>query len=407
MIFISHTSADKKFVNHLVRDLASWKFDLWYSTWEIKAGESITRKVQDALRKSDCLVVVLSKDSVEAPWVQQEVNSFLFREISSRHGKIVPIMIEECQTSFFLSDRLQIRFHEEGYEKAFLKLVFELLEMSKTGSNISTVDVFRRMNSPIRSLKQYILRRNQIVRDPLQIRSDYVIMKDRRYLKILKNRDVKCRTLLDILLCKPEWNSSDWYDTIYDSSETPTIESVCYSTNSIIEEDMYDSKISSLVVRWRPRKRMRPGRIYHHIFDFYVKKGYVDPTNYWVHRRYCYPTLWTEVDFSCECEIDRIAVARPPYTFELTQPWEFIAYAVRSLDSFSDLRQTNGRVRVGFNSSEAAEGLLVAFLFPGWQQFHQKERQIDTAKNNREFEQSWLVESQFRNEIGWQGINSQ
>lgn len=404
MIFISHTSSDKKFVDKLVHDLSSWKFDLWYSTWEIKAGESIVEKVQSALRESDCLIVVLSKKSCSAPWVKTEVNSYLFREISSRKGRIVPVLIEECDPGFFIADKLQIRFDENSYDNAFLSLVFELLESNKPREIDSVVDVFRRTKASVRSVKQYILRRNDIVNNPLHIKSDYVILNDKRFLKILENRDVFCKITLDILLCKSKWNSEDWSDTLYDNRETPTIKDVGYQTNSNILSHEYQKEISSLVIKWDPPAEMRPGRVYQHSFEFCVKEGFLDPTNYWVHRRYPYPTLWSEVEIECECEIEAIKISRPPYTFELVEPWEYIAYATKSFDDFRHLDAKSNHINIELNSLEVAEGLLVAFLFPNWKRYHLAEREASTSSRDREFEQCWLVENEFRKEVGWTGI---
>jgi hypothetical protein len=92
MIFISHTHSDKAFVDKLVHDLSSWKFELWYSTWEIKVGESVAEKVQSALKESDY-----------AGWVKTEVNSYLNREISHGMGRILPVRIEECDPGFFIT----------------------------------------------------------------------------------------------------------------------------------------------------------------------------------------------------------------------------------------------------------------------------------------------------------------
>ena len=405
MIFISHSSSDKIFVDKLVADLAAWQFDLWFSAWEIKAGESITRKVQQGLRESDCLVVVLSDKSCNASWVETEVNSYLFQEISAKRGKIIPIVIEDCQPPFFLKERLQIRFNELDYDDALLRLVFELMEHNAPDQLDSVVDVFRRTKASVRSIKQYILRRNEIINNPLNIKSDYVILNDKRHLQILKNRDVFCKISIEILLCKAEWNNSDWSDTLYDSREKPTLSDVCYKTNSTILSHVYDGEISSLVITWNPKKLMRPGSVYVHSYEFCVKEGFIDPTNYWVHRRYPYPTLWSEVTIECDTEIDDIKLCRPPYTFELVEPWEYIAYATRSFDDFDLLDISNKSIKVELNSLGISEGLLVAFLFPGWKKYHLNEKDASTSDRDRIFEQCWLVENEFRKQLGWGGIS--
>ena len=404
MIFISHTSSDRDFADHLVKDLSSLNFNLWYSTWEIKGGESITQRVQDALRESDCLIVILSKKSCRAPWVKREVNSYLFQQISSRKGRIIPIVIEQCKTSFFLSDMLQIRFYEDGYEAAFTRLVFELLQLDEAGHGQEVVDVFRRTHAHVRNLKQFIKRRAEIINDPREIKADYIVLNDRRRLDVLEDRSIKCRISLDILLCKPLWGDEDWKDTIFDNRDKHTIEDVGYNTNSDIIQQKDERSLSSLVVNWRPSKPMRRGKVYRHTYEFVVNNGFPDATDFWVHRRYQYPTLWTEFRLKCSCQIDRVIPCRPPYTFELVEPWEFIAYALRSKDIFAHLQANRKGFKVSLPSTDLSDGLLVVFLFPDWAKYHEKDRQEGSDKRNREFEQSWFVECEFRKEIGWAGF---
>ena len=117
-----------------------------------------------------------------------------------------------------------------------------------------------------------------------------------------------------------------------------------------------------------------------------------------------YPTLWSEVEIECECEIEAIKISRPPYTFELVEPWEYIAYATRSFDDFRHLDAKSNHINIELNSLEVAEGLLVAFLFPNWKRYHLAEREASTSSRDREFEQCWLVENEFRKEVGWTGI---
>lgn len=400
MIFVSHTSADRKFVERLVSDLSAWGFDLWVSTWEIRAGESITEKVQAGLRESDCLIVVLSRASCKARWVRQEVNSYLFRQISKRKGRVIPVMVEECVPSFFLRDRLQIRFHRDGYNDAFVTLAFQLLEMS-TGTPASpAVDVFRRRKVPVQTVKQFLRRYNEITHDPSHVAPDYIIVRDERWIRVAKNRDVRVTVSLDILLCKGKWDDT-WRDTVFDSSKRHSLRSIAYKTNSRIIRHTYDRKVSSVVVRWRPKRTIRSGQIYRHKYSWGVPKGFPNPTEYWVHRRYSYPTLWTEIHVECAGSVDSLLPCRAPFTFEFIEPWEFIAYAHRSRDTFSKIESRPRRLTLGLEAKEVAEGVMIALLFPGWKQYHEQARTRGSKARRRGFEQQWLVECEFRKALGW------
>ncbi len=405
MIFVSHTHTDKDFVEKLVNDLNRWHFDLWFSTWEIAPGESIVEKVQNGVTDSDSLIVILSKKACEANWVKKEVNSFLFSMISEKKGNLIPIMIEDCKPALFIRELLQLRVHEEGYETILTKLIFELLKDSNDVVNSNAIDVFRKTNPPITSIKQFVSRLNDEINNPLRINSDYVILNDQRTLKILPNGDVRCIISLDILLCKSKWEIKDWGDTLYDSIEIPTIQNVNYKTNSQIVSSNYDNKSKSLVISWSPEKNIRPGKTYIHKYEFLVRKGFTAPTNYWVHRTYKYPTLWSKVNIICENKIDDIIACRPPFTFELKEPWEFIAYSLRSMDSFKIISKKKSKLRIELSAEDLNHGLLVTFLTSGWKEYHTNEKLNDGSEERRNlFEQLWFIEEKFRNELGWENI---
>ncbi|TGV29649.1 toll/interleukin-1 receptor domain-containing protein, partial [Mesorhizobium sp. M00.F.Ca.ET.186.01.1.1] len=71
-LFISHSSKDKLFARLLATDLADSGHSPWLDEWQIKVGESIPASISLALQKSDYVLVILSNNSVESQWVQQE-----------------------------------------------------------------------------------------------------------------------------------------------------------------------------------------------------------------------------------------------------------------------------------------------------------------------------------------------
>jgi hypothetical protein len=95
-IFISHSSADKDFVENLAWRLKRFGVDVWYDGWEIKVGDSIIEKVFDGLEKSDALVLVLSKASVKSRWVKEELNTAAIRRIDDNDILILPVLKEDC-----------------------------------------------------------------------------------------------------------------------------------------------------------------------------------------------------------------------------------------------------------------------------------------------------------------------
>ena len=118
--FFSYASADKEFVLKLAEDLRSKGINLWVDRLDIPAGHRWDRAVQEALKASPCLLVVLSPASVTSDNVMDEVSFGL-----ETHKRIVPILHKECDIPFRLR-RLQYVDLSVGYDNGFKRLLQEL-----------------------------------------------------------------------------------------------------------------------------------------------------------------------------------------------------------------------------------------------------------------------------------------
>lgn len=71
-IFLGHTSVDKPFVCQLHKDqLAHRVKQVRLSEAEIDIGDSLIAKIEEGMKLSHCIAVVLSKKSIGAPWVSR------------------------------------------------------------------------------------------------------------------------------------------------------------------------------------------------------------------------------------------------------------------------------------------------------------------------------------------------
>lgn len=93
-VFICHATEDKPEVaNPLFAALTKAKIDCWYDEAEIKWGDNIIEKVNEGLRISRFVIVVLSKAFLDKDFPQQELNSVLNLEIYSKETKILPLLV--------------------------------------------------------------------------------------------------------------------------------------------------------------------------------------------------------------------------------------------------------------------------------------------------------------------------
>lgn len=121
-VFISYSHADRPFVERLANDLLLRRILVWWDEWEIKVGESLLQKLQEGISTASNLVVVLSPNSVESPWVTEELNAALTRQLRERRVIVLPVLVEDCQIPPFLQDKRYADFRE-SYEFGLGELV--------------------------------------------------------------------------------------------------------------------------------------------------------------------------------------------------------------------------------------------------------------------------------------------
>jgi hypothetical protein len=111
-VFISYSSADRAFVEDLVKKLNERLVDVWYDKWEVKVGDSIIERINEGLDKADYLIVVLSKNSVKSRWVKLELEAAMIK-IIEKGAFILPILLEDCEIPFLLKGRRYANFKDD------------------------------------------------------------------------------------------------------------------------------------------------------------------------------------------------------------------------------------------------------------------------------------------------------
>jgi hypothetical protein len=97
-VFISYAHEDKDLALQLYEGLrANGGVDPWIDVWEIKASDSLIRKVfEEGLKDCSVFVIILSPASVQSDWVKHELDVAVVNHIQ-RLTKIVPVVAEECE----------------------------------------------------------------------------------------------------------------------------------------------------------------------------------------------------------------------------------------------------------------------------------------------------------------------
>lgn len=104
-VFISYSHSDGEKVNELAAHLVKNNANVWVDTWELKVGDSIINRIQEAIHESSALLVILSSASVESEWCKKELSAGLIRELDEKRVIVLPVLIEDCEIPLFLRDK--------------------------------------------------------------------------------------------------------------------------------------------------------------------------------------------------------------------------------------------------------------------------------------------------------------
>ena len=94
-VFISHCSADRKFVHRLLQILKQNRIRYWYSERHIPGATNWHDEIGQALKRCDWFLIVLSKKAVRSRWVKREL-VYALRQ-NRYDGRVVPVLIASCK----------------------------------------------------------------------------------------------------------------------------------------------------------------------------------------------------------------------------------------------------------------------------------------------------------------------
>lgn len=137
-VFISHASEDKeRFVLDFSKKLRENGVDAWLDKWEMLPGDSLVDKIfEEGIKEADFFIIVLSKHSVNKPWVREELNASFVKRIG-KNSKIIPIVLDNCTVPECLQSTIWENIHNhESYEENFTRIlnsIFGVLDKPTLG----------------------------------------------------------------------------------------------------------------------------------------------------------------------------------------------------------------------------------------------------------------------------------
>lgn len=118
LLFVCHASEDTAFAQELVSALDRRALYAWYDKRDVLVGESIVARIEEALGQVRYVVALLSRSSVNKPWVRRELHSTMMRQLAGRGVQILPALLDDCEIPALLADVKYADFRnsfEAGY----------------------------------------------------------------------------------------------------------------------------------------------------------------------------------------------------------------------------------------------------------------------------------------------------
>jgi uncharacterized protein YjbI with pentapeptide repeats len=94
--FISHTNKDKEFAHRLYTDLQGSGVRCWYAPKDLKIGDRFQQVIETSIRVHDKLLIVLSENALESPWVGREVQAAREREDRDKKLVLFPVRLDDA-----------------------------------------------------------------------------------------------------------------------------------------------------------------------------------------------------------------------------------------------------------------------------------------------------------------------
>jgi hypothetical protein len=131
-VFVSHASEDKdRFVLDFAKQLRASGVDAWLDKWEMLPGDSLITKIfEEGIKDAQAVIVVLSKNSVEKPWVKHELDAACVKRINTG-SKLIPVVIDDCEVPEVLKATLWERIHDTAsYQPSLDRIIASIFGAS-------------------------------------------------------------------------------------------------------------------------------------------------------------------------------------------------------------------------------------------------------------------------------------
>jgi CheY-like chemotaxis protein len=91
--FISYSTKDQEFAERLHLDLRANGIRCWFAPHDMQGGKKLHEQIDEAIRLSDRLLLILSEHSMSSEWVKTEIACARQKELRDRRKVLFPISL--------------------------------------------------------------------------------------------------------------------------------------------------------------------------------------------------------------------------------------------------------------------------------------------------------------------------
>lgn len=135
-VFISYSHQDQEFVIALVERLEARGIRVWIDYVELVIGDSLIKKIGNAIHEGDFVIGVVSQHSVTSPWCQKELEIATTRGINEKRVTVLPIRLGGVDMPSFLTD---IIYGEDNDPATLADELVRAIEKHSKHTGIETV----------------------------------------------------------------------------------------------------------------------------------------------------------------------------------------------------------------------------------------------------------------------------
>ena len=129
--FVCHAGEDNEFATYLGKRLREGGVDAFVDDWEILPGDKLIDKIfREGIPQASAFIIVLSKKSVDKPWVKEELDAALVMRIEKRMKRIIPVRIDDVEVPVALKATAWLDMSlSADFESEFKKLMQSIFEV--------------------------------------------------------------------------------------------------------------------------------------------------------------------------------------------------------------------------------------------------------------------------------------